>query len=195
MKFGAVILYGGKSRRMGTDKAMLPLDGLPFLERLAFELSGFNELLISVDSLETHPQIKLPAVADIYPSCGPMGGIHAALYTCKADALLALSCDLPLFRRGLGEYLCSKLSPDADAVVPITSDGRVHPLCAVYRKTALPIFEQHLNSDNFRMRDALTELQVVYVPMNDTSYSEKCLQNVNTPAEYDALCKREAEKI
>ena len=195
MKFGAVILCGGKSRRMGTDKAMLTLDGLPFLEHISHDLSGFNELLISLDSTENHPQIKLPAIADIYPNCGPMGGIHTALSCCRSDALLTLSCDLPLFRRGLGEYLCSLFTTDMDAVVPKTSDGRVHPLCAVYGKTALPVFERLLNSGNFRMRDALADLRVKYVSINDSPYSEKCLQNVNTPAEYEALCDQESEKI
>ena len=195
MKFGAVILCGGKSRRMGTDKAMLTLNGLPFIERLAGELSDFNELFISVDSTDNHPQTGLPAIADIYPNCGPMGGLHAALSLCKADALLVLSCDMPLFRREFGEYLFSELTPDADAVVPRTSDGRVHPLCAVYRKTALPIFESLLDSGNFRMRDALANLLVKYVSIKDSSYYEKCLQNVNTPAEYEALLKRETEKI
>lgn len=191
MNIGAVILCGGKSRRMGSDKAMLTFDGLPFLERLLHELSDFDELLISVDSPENHSQIKLPTITDIYPDCGPMGGLHAALNSCKAEALLTLSCDMPLFRRELAEYLCAELAPDADAVVPLTSDGRMHPLCAVYRKSTVPIFETLLRSGNFRMRDALKKLSVRYVTISDTPYSEKYLQNVNTPAEFDALLKQE----
>jgi molybdopterin-guanine dinucleotide biosynthesis protein A len=195
MKFGAVILCGGKSLRMGTDKALLTLDGLPFLERLSCELSEFDELLISVDSTDNHPPIKLTSIADIYPNCGPMGGLCTALSVCKSDALIVLSCDMPLFRRDFGEYLCGEFTPDADAVVPLTSDGRVHPLCAVYGKTALPIFERLLASGNFRMRDALAGLRVKYVSIKDSPYSEMCLKNVNTPAEYEALLKWEAEKI
>jgi len=187
MKFGAVILCGGKSRRMGTDKARLTINGVPFLERIAFELREFEELLISVDSIENHPQTVYPSVVDLYPNCGPLGGIHAALSACESDALLALSCDLPLFSHELGEYLCLQLSPDADAVVPITSDGRLHPLCAVYRKTALPVFEQQLKTGNFRMRDAIADLNVVYLPMAQTPCSEKWLENVNTLNEYIAL--------
>jgi len=187
MKFGAVILCGGKSRRMGTDKARLTIDGVPFLERIAFELREFEELLISVDSFENHPRTAYPSVADIYPNCGPMGGIHAALRTSESDALLVLSCDLPLYSHELGEYLCRQLSPDADTVVPTTSDGRLHPLCAVYRKTALPVFEQQLKTGNFRMRDALARLHAVYVPIDRTPCSEKWLENVNTQNEYRTL--------
>ena len=194
MKFGAVILYGGKSRRMGRDKAELIIDGRTFLERIAFELEGFEELLLSVDSLEKCPDIKCKTVADIYTDCGPMSGIHAALTACNSGALLVVSCDLPLFKRELGNYLCSQLTEDADAVVPVTSDGRVHPLCAVYRKQSAPVFEKYLKNNSYKILDAYREMKVKYIAVDRTPCSEKWLQNINTPEEYGALCGHKADR-
>jgi len=98
MKFEAVILCGGKSRRMGRDKAQLPWRGRTFLTHLLEELSEYEELLSSADHTFVSDAVPHCVVADIHPGCGPMGGIHAALCFCQSDALLALSCDLPLFR-------------------------------------------------------------------------------------------------
>ncbi|PKM73957.1 MAG: hypothetical protein CVU91_02610 [Firmicutes bacterium HGW-Firmicutes-16] len=195
MKYGAVILYGGKSRRMGRDKAELIIEGQTFLEHIAGELENFEELILSLDNLEKYPEIKHTAVTDIYPDCGPMGGIHAALSACDSDALLVVSCDLPLFKGELGEYLCAQLDEEIDAVVPVTSDGRMHPLCAVYRKTASQVFEKYLIAENYKILNAYKDMRVKYIPMDHTPCSGKWLQNINTPQEYDALCGRKERHI
>lgn len=67
------------------------------------------------------------------------------------------------------------------------SDGRIHPLCAVYRKAAAVTFEQFLKAGNFRMCDALKCLNVEYARLNETSCMESWLRNVNTPEEYKAI--------
>ena len=190
MKFGAVILYGGKSSRMGQDKAELIIDGQSFLDRIAGELDGYAELILSFDNLEKHREMRCTAVTDVYSDCGPMGGIHAALSVCASDALLVVSCDLPLFKSELGEYLCNLLDEQIDAVVPVTADGRIHPLCAVYRKETASVFEKYLKAWNYKILDAYKDMRVKYIPMDRTPCSEKWLININTPQEYDALLSR-----
>ena len=192
MKFGAVILYGGKSRRMGQDKAELIIEGRTFLEHIAGELEGFEELILSLDSMEKYPVMKCTAVTDIYSDCGPMGGIHAALSVCDSDALFVVSCDLPLFKAELGDYLCTQLDEEIDAVVPVTSDGRIHPLCAVYRKRTASVFEKYLKAGSYKILDAYKDVRVKFIPIDRTPCNEKWLQNINTPQEYDALCCRKA---
>ncbi len=195
MKYGAVILYGGKSRRMGRDKAELKIDGKTFFEHIAGELKSFEELILSLDSLEKYPEMKYTAVTDVYPDCGPMGGIHAALTKCDSDALLVVSCDLPLFRSELGDYLVKQLTGETDAVVPVTSDGRIHPLCAVYRKQTVSVFEKHLKIGSYKILDAYKDMRVKYIPMDRTPCSEKWLRNINTPQEYDALCGQKERHV
>ena len=190
MKFGAVILYGGKSRRMGRDKAELIIEDRTFLEHIAGELENFEELILSLDSAEKIPTIKCTVVTDVYSGCGPMGGIHSALSTCNSDALLVVSCDLPLFNSELGQYLCTQLNDNTDAVIPVTSDGRIHPLCAVYRKTTAQVFEKYLMVGNYKILNAYKDMRVKYVPMDRTPCNEKWLKNINTPEQYDALCRQ-----
>jgi molybdopterin-guanine dinucleotide biosynthesis protein A len=187
MEFGAVILVGGASRRMGRDKARLTIDGESFLEKIANELSGFNELLLSVNKPEQYADEKITRVTDIFNGCGPMDGLFSALTACRSDALLAVSCDLPLFQRALGERLCTLMTASCDAVVPVTGGGRFHPLCAVYGKSAATIFETQLKSGNYRLTDAFEKLAVRYVSVADEGFSEACLQNINTVEDYIAL--------
>ena len=125
----AVILAGGKSSRMGRDKASLTLGNETFLQRIAAELDacGFQEKYVSLGSGSRYgmpekengteaaekTEIRIPggwtAVRDRYRNCGPLGGIHAALSACRAEWSLFVSCDTPLYRRELAELLISKV--------------------------------------------------------------------------------------
>lgn len=184
MKIGAAILAGGHSRRMGKDKARLLYRGESFIQRIAAELEGFEELIVSVDVPGRYEEIGAVRFVDIYKNCGPKGGIHAALESCRSDALLVLPCDIPLFKRELGEYLCSALG-DSDAVVPSAADGRKNPLCAVYRKSCAAVFEAELAAGEYRMTNSLTKLNVRYVALDDKFSA--MLRNINTPLDYQSL--------
>ena len=127
----AVILAGGKSSRMGRDKASLTLGNETFLQRIAAELDacGFQEKYVSLGSgsrygmheeendtgtgekTEIHIPVGWTAVRDRYRDCGPLGGIHAALSACRAEWALFVSCDTPLHRRELAALLISKKPP------------------------------------------------------------------------------------
>lgn len=188
-KTGAVILAGGSSRRMGTHKADLKLEGRTFLERITRELETFDEVLLSLGNKNRY-EGSLMVVEDRYPGCGPMGGLHAALKICRSDALLAVACDMPLFEQGLADYITGFISSDYDAFVTATRDGNVHPLCAVYKKNAAEILEKMLNAENFRMMDALKQMKVKYVTLLHSVYPDTLLTNVNSLSEYSALCNQ-----
>ena len=187
---GAVLLCGGKSRRMGRDKAQLIWKGKTFTELIAQELSVFEERLFSVGA----PRAPLPPpwrfVADVYLDCGPMGGLHAALSACRSPYLAAVSCDLPLLEAALPLHLASLIPGGWDAVVPVTPDGRMHPLCAVYRKELAALLEARLLAGNRRLMDALSACRLRPVPV-DGAFA-RMLTNVNTPEDYQALLAGES---
>lgn len=187
MNYGIVILAGGKSSRMGMDKAMIELNGVRFLDKLVFELSGFDEVLVSVDNEKMHPEIEYPMVSDIVSDCGPMGGLYAALRKCRSDALVTVPCDVPLFSKAIADELCAYLEQDADAVITVTDDGRKHPLCGVYKKSCLPILKQCIEEGNYRMRDALEKLNVKIFQAEERSWR---LKNINTQEELAKLKNR-----
>lgn len=187
MRIGAVILAGGKSRRMGTDKAELLIDNQIFLDKIALELTDFDELLVSVGSKDHLAETKYQTVADKYPDCGPIGGLQSALSVCTSDALFAISCDVPLFKSCLAQFLCSKMSDDYDAVIALSPEGFFHPLCAVYKKSVADIFEKFILSGDYKILNAYEQMKICSVPVEDF---EDLLLNVNTPEEYERLISK-----
>lgn len=183
MKIGACLLCGGKSSRMGRDKSDLELDGSTFRDRILTQLRLYDEVILSVNGREAKLS-DLPSVTDIYPDCGPMGGLHAALSACTSEVLLTVACDLPFYTNEVADLLCAHLTEEVDAVVPVTSDGRLHPLCALYRKNAAQVFETHLKEGNYRLRTVLDDLRVCYLPLPDEL--APALRNINTPEDYAA---------
>ncbi len=188
MKIGCLILAGGKSSRMGSKKSALEFHGITFLDKLAHEMNGFPELLVSVDERLRHPEITFPMVADIYPEHGPMGGLYSALLQCESDALLVIPCDVPLFSKELAEKMCSFYKEtDTDALIAMTDDERIHPLCGIYHKHCLSTLKDCLENEDLKMMSALHKLNLKYYPTGADSWK---LTNVNTPEEYRRLIEK-----
>ena len=99
MKIGCAILAGGKSSRMGTDKALLEYDGKQFIMQIAEELAWFNERIIARGSnsgFGDEIECNWKVIPDIFPDHGPISGLHVALSCCESDALFVVTCDMPL---------------------------------------------------------------------------------------------------
>ncbi len=188
---GCAILAGGKSSRMGQDKALLTYDNTSFIQKLCEELDFFEEKYIARGSNPDCMQKDWTRVDDIYAERGPIGGIHAVLSTCTAGAMFFASCDMPLLQRGLVEKICGLLEEETDAVIAVSADGRIHPLCGVYRKSVTALLEQQILSGNHRLMKALEQLQVVYLKLSEQE--SLLLQNINTQEEYELLLRRNIE--
>lgn len=193
MKIGCIILAGGKSSRMGEDKALLNYNGQKFIEKVAEELSLFEEKIIArgnnsaLTELVDDSWVILP---DAYPDHGPIGGLHAALKECKSEAMFCVSCDIPLITKDLAGKMCAEMMEDDgrlayDAVVAVTDDGKVHPLCGVYRKDLYRLMEEFILKDNNRLMAVLRQVRVKYVNL-DTETSMQ-LANINTKKEYEDI--------
>ena len=106
MTVGCVILAGGKSSRMGTDKALLELNGKKFIEQISEELDWFEEKIIAHGNNRELSGTSWTLISDSYPNHGPIGGIHAALSVCQSDALFVVTCDIPLISKRLVKEIC-----------------------------------------------------------------------------------------
>ena len=202
----AVILAGGKSSRMGRDKASLTLGHETFLQRIAAELDacGFQEKYVSLgtgEKTEIHIPVGWTAVRDRYRDCGPLGGIHAALSACRAEWALFVSCDTPLYRKELAELLISKIPglseipgtsevSGTQLVIPVTPDGRWHMTCALWRRTLLPEVEAQLKSGDYRLRKLCLKdggpspgTVLVRLEGEQAAFAEM-LNNINTEEDY-----------
>lgn len=179
---GCAILAGGKSSRMGQDKALLTYENTSFIQKLCDELAFFEEKYIARGSNPDCSQGEWKRVDDIYPDRGPIGGIHGVLSTCDSEAMFFVSCDMPLLQRDLVERFCELFDKDTDAVIAVSADGRTHPLCGVYRKSVVTLLERQILSGNNRLMNVLEQLQVVYIKLDERESLQ--LKNINTQEEY-----------
>lgn len=191
--FTGFILSGGKSSRMGRDKAFLKIGGKTFLEN-AFEILKPNceQVKIALNVSQTHFIEKLPAgisyIFDIFEGRGALGGIHAALKDCETEFAVILAVDLPFVTSHAIEKLCeiANNSKKVSAIVPRQNDEKWQPLCAVYRvKDCLPKAEELLSkNESVSVRDFLSVLELKIIESKSLSHRENLLKNINSPVDF-----------
>ena len=132
----AIILAGGKSRRMGREKAFLKIGGVPLIEGvLAAARAACDRVLIVSNTPSAFEHLGVEVFTDIHPGFGSMGGLHTGLFHARTDTVFALGCDMPFVNPQLMEYI-SSVRGDADAAVPIV--GKYYePLFCAYSKNTI----------------------------------------------------------
>lgn len=185
MQIGFLLLCGGHSSRMGTPKALLQAGGTTLLDIVSTAGQSFNERIFSVND----PSIPTPEgylrLADILPGQGPVSGLHAALATCRSDALVVAPCDAPSYSKALACYLASALPAGADALVLHDAAGRIHPLMGIYHKRCLPVFTSALQSGHSGVMHALENIpHIIAAP--PAVIGDEVFRNINTPEEFSA---------
>jgi molybdopterin-guanine dinucleotide biosynthesis protein A len=179
----AVILAGGRSSRMGCNKALLQVNGKLLIQTLVDRVSPVtDQILISSNDPESYKFLDFPIIPDRFPGNGPLAGFHSAMMANSYSLYLLLACDLPNLKTPLLRTLVS-LADGFDAVIPRTRDGIAHPLCAVYRRTCFPAVERALaRGDNKVIRTFLEDSLVVrWVESDEGSFEDADLANINTP--------------
>ncbi|WP_102349317.1 molybdenum cofactor guanylyltransferase [Bacillus sp. Marseille-P3661] len=192
-----IILAGGKSSRMGTNKALLFIDGKKTtIETIIGHLRPFFSTIILVTNDHgTYDFLEMPIVSDQYIGKGPLAGIHSGLKHSTSLYNFFVACDMPFVSGELAQYLVRLcMENDYDAIVP-SINGKLHPLFSVFKQTALPVVEKCLLEERLRIRDLLDDLTVRYI--NETEIKEhiigdieKIFYNMNYPLDYESV-KRE----
>ena len=189
------ILAGGKSRRMGTDKSQLVLEGRSFVELIAKELSAVASS-IKVVGLDSRLPVNLQAVPDVYPEWGALGGVHAALSACSASWALVVACDFPFVTSELFRSLAS-VRGDFEAVAPIQLDEIPQPLCSLYRvEPCLRLAEQMIRSGERKPVALLQSVRTRWVLFSELSQLEAAdcfFDNINTPEDYARVSRKGPE--
>jgi molybdopterin-guanine dinucleotide biosynthesis protein A len=189
----AFILAGGKSSRMGADKAFLNFDGWTLLERtLELARSVTGEVRI-VGGLEKFARFA-PVVEDIFPGQGPLGGIHAALRSSTSDLNLMLAVDAPFISRALLQYLIcgAHHTPEATVVVPCCN-GHRQPLCAIYRREFFEVAEKALIAGKNRIDvlfDVVKSRVIEEAELDRAGFSAALFCNLNTPEDVEEKRRR-----
>jgi molybdenum cofactor guanylyltransferase len=202
------VLAGGKSSRMGADKAFLEFSGQTLLARaLAVMGTVCDRVAIVGDPAKfakygssKHGSIKFGSpksgsskyestkyssvVADIFPGCGPLAGIHAALVHSPAELNLMLAVDMPFVSRELLAFLFAA-ADGSDAIVTVPRSGKgLQPLCAVYRRDFAAVAEQALRAGKYKIDAAFSSVSLRVIEEGELAaagFSEQSFFNVNTP--------------
>jgi len=195
----AVIMAGGGSSRMGTDKSMLPINGKLMIARICEQLRGcFDQILISADEVDKFAFLGFEVVPDKVPEQGPLMGIASALEASANELNFVVACDIPDIDIGcVRKLLAQAIESRADIVIPTTRkrqasktkkrDKRYYePLFAVYRRSALGAINKVLSSGGHKISDVFALCKVEYVKLDGAQW----LVNINTMAEYEEFRKK-----
>ncbi len=186
----AFVLAGGRSSRMGRDKALLSLGEQNLLQRAlhtAGEVSSRTCIVGSKQLYGTFGEI----IEDIYPGCGPLGGIHAALTSTDTDLNLIISVDMPGMTEDFLRWLLAKSAAQSELIVVPEAAGSLQPLCATYRKAVAGIAEQALQRGEYKVGRLFSQVPTRIIRESEilaAGFSPGLFQNVNTPEEY-ANCR------
>jgi molybdopterin-guanine dinucleotide biosynthesis protein A len=183
----AFVLAGGKSSRMGSDKAFLRLGDETLLSQ-ALKLTGAvaSEVCIVGDAKKFSPFGRV--VEDVYRERGPLGGIHAALSGSTTEVNVMLAVDLPFVTQKLLQYLLSRaLESGAMVTVPRTGSG-FQPLGAVYRRGFAEVAEQSLLEGKNKIDSLFARVETCVIEESElvrAGFSEQMFRNLNTPEELE----------
>ena len=187
-----VILAGGKSSRMGQNKALLSLGGKRLVDRVVGVLGEvFSGLLLVTNSPEVYADLGLPMVRDVFPDKGSLGGIYSAVYHAPTPYCFVVACDMPFLSAAVMRYLIGHIA-DYDVVIP-DMHGELQPLHAIYSKACLPSMLRRLEANRLRIVGFLPEVRVCTVTASDIQHLDPDLlafQNLNTPEEFQAAAQR-----
>jgi molybdenum cofactor guanylyltransferase len=189
MQAGAIILAGGKSSRMGKNKALLPIEGVSNIERIKNSLTEiFDDILIVANDVDAYQFLNLPVVSDKVKDKGPLAGIQAGLLAAKHETNLFIACDMPFISPQIAKQLL-KYSEGYDAAVPVI-DGKQHPLFAVYKKCVLPTIDNCLQTNQLRIKHLIERVNVKLINEEhllnkEIDKLEQVFYNMNHPSEYE----------
>lgn len=174
----ALILLGGKSRRMGTEKAFLTFENETLLDRtLATVRAHMPDVSLSIAFGEDR-SFELPTIRDLREDPGPLGALEAAFQSDPESAWFVVACDLPLLDADTVKHLLQTAAPSAKAsCYQNRLDGRAEPLCTLYQPTAMPELERYLAEDRRCARKFLESLQPATFPLPHPL----ALDNANRP--------------
>jgi molybdenum cofactor guanylyltransferase len=179
----AIVLAGGKSKRMGVDKSLLPFRGKPLIQHVCDQVRPhFDEILIAGGENRQFGFLEAPVVPDEVPDQGPLRGIASALAASCHDLNFVIACDVPFVNCVLLRTLLQE-SHGYDCVVPVTVEGHYEPLFAIYRKSALPGMLHALEEGKRRVIAAFPHCRVKAVAFSGLDG----IENINTMSDYNML--------
>jgi molybdenum cofactor guanylyltransferase len=182
-----IVLAGGKSSRMGQNKALLEFNNKTVIEGIIEKLKIlFDDVIIITNTPELFKFTGLKIYPDIYPGRGPLAGIHSGLFHSNNEKNFIISCDLPLISVEAIRYIAG-YSSEKQAVF-FKKNGHLQYLFGIYKKQLIPLLEESLKNENLRMMDFVKNIDAEIVEAEN--FPEEIFYNLNKPEDYDYIKKK-----
>ncbi len=182
-KLSIGILTGGKSSRMGKDKALLKINNETYIKRLTEEMGDFKDLLVSASKKGLYESFSKVTVYDEHDSIGPIEGIRQVLKSAKNEYVFICAIDMPFITKELVSYMSEFISSDYDCYV-IADEDHLQPLCAIYSKKCLPVIEKLITEKSYRLFNIFKSVRTKFISLKFSCFDKKTVKNINTKDEY-----------
>ena len=190
-----LLLMGGKSSRMGADKAQLLFDAQPFWKKIAEELSLCGKVYLSVDQARDSAALEgYPYLRDEIPGIGVMGGLYTAFRAVPEELIFVCACDMPFMDHRFVRWMLNRWEEEAqkgarwDGIVIYEENGRTCPTAALYHRRIQHQLEKCVQKRLLRMNTFVREeTNMLLLPMQEVLSFHRCFLNINTPDEYRQL--------
>lgn len=179
-----IILAGGKSSRMGTDKGFLLLNNKPFVQYSIDALKPLVSEIIIVSDNSKYDVFGLKRINDITKNAGPVAGICSGLKASSTNHNLILSCDIPLINSQILKQLINAIDETSE-IIQVESNGKSMPLIAIYKKQIIHTFNSLLQANERRLRIAIQSCKSKNILLKKEH--ELSTMNVNTKNEFKAV--------
>ena len=179
-----IILAGGKSSRMGSDKGFINLKSKPFIAHIIEAMKPLVNNIIIVGDNKNYDKFGYQRVNDIIKNAGPVAGLYSGLSNSKTIYNLTLSCDIPLIKSFILKRLIEEFDTNYD-MIQLQSQNKSMPLIAIYKSHCFHTFETQLNKSEKRLRVAVNELKNKTITI-DSEY-DQYVKNVNTIAQLNEI--------
>lgn len=204
MKIDIGILTGGKSSRMGKNKALLKYEGISLLEGAIKQGQIFldNEdlcsgrLIVSVDNRDKYAELlkafkedkRLYIAVDERKEYGPLEGIYQILKAAGGDYVFIRAVDMPLLSAGFIKEMSKRLKEDVDCLI-IQKEGRLEPLCGFYSKKALSVIEKLFEEEEHRLKKIFEDknIRTHVIDVCELEEGARATLNINTPEDFEKL--------
>ena len=182
-----IILAGGRSRRIGRNKAFLEINGTKIIDRIVnIFKTTFHEVILVTNSPLEYLHLDLRIVTDLVPQKGALGGLYTGLFYASSHHIFVSACDMPFLNREFIDYVISKTG-DFDVVVHCSEDG-FQPLHAVYSKRCMRHMEALMKSERLKITEIYRKVKVREINARDIRPFDPegtLFFNVNTPEDLE----------
>jgi molybdopterin-guanine dinucleotide biosynthesis protein A len=190
------VLAGGKSTRMGRDKAALSLDGRTLLETALAAVRSVAKEAFILGPPEIYSSYGT-TIADIFPGCGPLSGIHAALSHTKTRFNLIIAVDTPFLCTEFLAYLVQRAMQSSSMVATPEIAGYLEPVCAVYSVDFLPVAEEALRRGDHKITPLFPKEKTLVITETELArfaFTAEMFENLNTPEDLERARRRSSSK-